>query len=113
MKKEKFKRLAQTIIKHIIIKWTFDVIDTSVATIRMFSIVSRIIPYLLLLAFILSASFSVISCSAYLPIRSDISFISIFVNIGIILLYFTYCIFYCIVIAVRHFIFTSFAIVVY
>lgn len=27
MKIEKFKRLAQTIIKHIIIKWTFDVID--------------------------------------------------------------------------------------
>lgn len=36
MKKEKFKRLAQTIIKHIIIKWTFDVIDTSVATIDFF-----------------------------------------------------------------------------
>ena len=40
-------------------------------------------PYLLLLAFILSESFSVISCSAYLLIRSDISLISIFVRIGI------------------------------
>ena len=28
MKKENLKRLAQTIIKHIIIKWTFDAIDT-------------------------------------------------------------------------------------
>lgn len=36
MKKEKLKRLAQTIIKHIIIKWTFDVIVTSVATVNLF-----------------------------------------------------------------------------
>lgn len=27
MKKEKINRLAQTIIKHLIIKWAFDVID--------------------------------------------------------------------------------------
>ena len=27
MKKEKIKKLAQTIIKHLIIKWAFDVID--------------------------------------------------------------------------------------
>ena len=55
-----------------------------VATKRMFSIVSRIFPYLLLLAFIRSESFSVISCSAYFAICSDIFFISIFVSIDII-----------------------------
>ena len=66
-----------------------------VATNRMFSIVSRIFPYLLLLAFILSESFSVISCSAYLPIHSDISFISNFVNIGIIIIFIDYSCFVC------------------